>query len=111
MRCFCPESATAQNHAPFLGPRSHARIFGFSPFEAFSTRFSSTKWLKLQYHPDSRPSGFALRPRVSAHPRHTCEEDGERNEGASVVSEPQTSANGTPCVDAPPQIAQGSDGC
>lgn len=104
-------SATAQNQAPRLGPRSHARIFGFSPLLAFSILESSTKCEKLQYQPEARPIGFALRPRVSAQPRQTCCEDGARKLGASVVSEPQTSSNGAPWVESPPQIAHGSGVC
>lgn len=41
--CFCPVSAIAHAQKPFFGPLSQPRIFGFSPFVAFSVRSSSRK--------------------------------------------------------------------
>lgn len=35
--CFCPVSAIAANHGPRRGSRIHARIAGFSPFDAMIT--------------------------------------------------------------------------
>lgn len=45
--CFCPVSEIAHDHHPDFGPRSHARMRGFSPLLAVSYRVSSMKCEKF----------------------------------------------------------------